>query len=184
MELTTAYVLSQIFTIITYVLLAMTYYAKNRKAVLTISFASLITNGLEYVFLSAYSGLAMCIVALIRNIIFLVDEKKNGKRDTNTKKDVVILVILYIISIASAVFTYDGFLSLLSVFATMLYTYSVWQKKTNIYKLLGMPIGVLWILYNIYVQSLFGVILEAILLVCSMTEVTHESWTSVYAVLG
>ena len=169
MELTTAYVLSQIFTIITYVLLAMTYYAKNRKAVLTISFASLITNGLEYVFLSAYSGLAMCIVALIRNIIFLVDEKKNGKRDTNTKKDVVILVILYIISIASAVFTYDGFLSLLSVFATMLYTYSVWQKKTNIYKLLGMPIGVLWILYNIYVQSLFGVILEAILLVCSMT---------------
>lgn len=169
MELTTAYVLSQIFTIITYVLLAMTYYAKNRKAVLTISFASLITNGLVYVFLSAYSGLAMCIVALIRNIIFLVDEKKNGKRDTNTKKDVVILVILYIISIASAVFTYDGFLSLLSVFATMLYTYSVWQKKTNIYKLLGMPIGVLWILYNIYVQSLFGVILEAILLVCSMT---------------
>ena len=169
MELTTAYVLSQIFTIITYVLLAMTYYAKNRKAVLTLSFASLITNGLEYVFLSAYSGLAMCIVALIRNIIFLVDEKKNGKRDTNTKKDVVILVILYIISIASAVFTYDGFLSLLSVFATMLYTYSVWQKKTNIYKLLGMPIGVLWILYNIYVQSLFGVILEAILLVCSMT---------------
>ena len=169
MELTTAYVLSQIFTIITYVLLAMTYYAKNRKAVLTISFASLITNGLEYVFLSAYSGLAMCIVALIRNIIFLVDEKKNGKRDTNTKKDVVILLILYIISIASAVFTYDGFLSLLSVFATMLYTYSVWQKKTNIYKLLGMPIGVLWILYNIYVQSLFGVILEAILLVCSMT---------------
>lgn len=169
MELTTAYVLSQIFTIITYVLLAMTYYAKNRKAVLTISFASLITNGLEYVFLNAYSGLAMCIVALIRNVIFLVDEKKNGKRDTNTKKDIVILVILYVISIISAVFTYDGFLSLLSVFATMLYTYSVWQKKTNIYKLLGMPIGVLWILYNIYVQSVFGVILEAILLVCSMT---------------
>lgn len=169
MELSTAYVLSQIFTIITYVLLAMTYYAKNRKTVLTISFASLITNGLEYVFLNAYSGLAMCIVALIRNIIFLVDEKKNGKRDTNTKKDVVILVILYIISIVSAIFTYDGFLSLLSVFATMLYTYSVWQKKTNIYKLLGMPIGILWILYNIYVQSLFGVILEAILLVCSMT---------------
>lgn len=169
MELSTAYVLSQIFTIITYILLAMTYYAKNRKTVLTISFASLITNGLEYVFLNAYSGLAMCIVALIRNIIFLVDEKKNGKRDTNTKKDVVILVILYIISIVSAIFTYDGFLSLLSVFATMLYTYSVWQKKTNIYKLLGMPIGILWILYNIYVQSLFGVILEAILLVCSMT---------------
>lgn len=169
MELTTTYVLSQIFTIITYVLLALTYYAKNRKTVLFISFLSLITNGLEYVFLSAYSGLAMCVIALIRNIIFLVDEKKNGKRDTISKKDIFILIILYAISIISAVFTYDGFLSLLSVFATMLYTYSVWQKKTNIYKLLGMPIGVLWIVYNFYVQSLFGVILETILLICSMT---------------
>lgn len=64
-------------------------------------------------------------------------------------------------------FTYEGFLSLLSVFATMLYTYSVWQKKTIVYKLCGIPIGILWVLYNLYVKSIFGVILEAILLVSS-----------------
>ena len=36
-------------------------------------------TGLSYVFLSAYSGLAMVVVAIIRNIIFIIDEKKNGK---------------------------------------------------------------------------------------------------------
>ena len=169
MEWTLTYILSQIFTIITYILLALTYYAKSRKTVLTISFLSLVANGIAYIFLGAYTGLAMCIVAIIRNIIFIVDEKKNGKSNTISQKDIIILAILYAISIVSAVFTYDGFLSLLSVFATMLYTYSVWQKKTNIYKLLGIPIGIIWILYNTYIQSIFGIILETILLICSTT---------------
>lgn len=175
MELTVEYIISQILTIIMYVLLGITYYAKNRKTVLVISFMSLIANGAAYIFLDAYTGLAMCVVALIRNIIFIVDEKKNGKSDKITKKDIIILIILYVISIISAVFTYDGFLSLLSVFATMIYTYSVWQKKTKVYKLLGIPIGILWILYNIYVKSIFGIILEALLLICSVTGYILET---------
>lgn len=174
MELTTTYILSQIFTIITYILLALTYYAKDRKRVLILSFLSLIANFLEYAFLLAWTGAAMCVVALVRNIIFLVDEKKNGKRETNNKTDIIILVALYAILITSAVFTYDGFLSLLSVFATMLYTYSVWQKKTIVYKFFGVPVGVLWILYNIYVMSIFGIILESILLICSITGYVLE----------
>lgn len=169
MELTIAYILSQVFTIITYVLLGITYYAKNRKAVLVISFLSVVANGIAYIFLSAWTGLAMCIVALVRNIIFLVDEKKNGKRDKVNKTDIIVLIVLYAISIISAIFTYDGFFSLLSVFATMLYTYSVWQKNTTTYKLLGIPIGILWIAYNIYIFSIFGIILETILLICSIS---------------
>ncbi len=169
MELTINYILSQVFTIITYGLLAVTYYAKDRKKVLIINFLSLVANGIAYIFLNAWTGLAMCIVALIRNIIFLIDEKKNGKRETINKTDVIILIILYVISIISAIFTYDGLLSLLSVFATALYTFSIWQKKNSIYKLLGIPIGILWVSYNIYIMSIFGIILETILLICSTT---------------
>lgn len=163
------YILSQVFTVIMYGLLAVTYYAKDRKKILILSFASLIANGIAYLLLNAWSGLAMCIVALIRNIIFLLDEKKNGKRDKINKTDVIVLIILYAISIVSAIFTYEGFLSLLSVIATMLYTLSVWQKNPKVYKLLGIPIGILWIAYNIYVMSIFGIVLETILLICSTT---------------
>lgn len=169
MEWSLIYILSQVFTVVTYGLLGATYYAKDRKKILILSFLSLIANGIAYLLLNAWSGLAMCAVALIRNIIFLIDEKKNGKREEITKKDIIILVVLYIISVVSAIFTYEGFLSLLSVIATMLYTFSVWQKKTNVYKLLGIPIGILWIAYNIYVMSIFGIILETILLICSTT---------------
>lgn len=174
MELTLSYVLSQIFIIINYAFLGLSYYCKNRKTVLIISFMAVIANGLSYVFLNAYSGLAMCILALIRNIIFLVDEKKNGKSDKITKKDIIILIILYTIAIVSAIFTYEGVLSLLSVVGTMLYTYSVWQKKTIIYKFMGIPVGISWIIYNIYIMSIFGIILETVLLFCSISGYVLE----------
>ena len=89
---------------------------------------------------------------------------KKIQKDFLDKKDIIILAVLYAISIISAIYTYEGFLSLMSVFATMLYTYSVWQKKISIYKILGIPVGIIWIIYNIYIASIFGIILEIALL--------------------
>ena len=175
MELTTTYILSQVFIIINYIFLMATYQFKSRKAILIFNFGAIIATGLSYVFLSAWSGLAMVMVAIVRNIIFMIDEKKNGKSDKITKKDIVILIILYIISLVSAIFTYDGFLSLMSVFATMLYTYSVWQKKTSIYKVLGIPVGIIWIIYNIYIFSVFGIILECLLLISAIIGLIREN---------
>lgn len=169
MEITVTYILSQVFTIILYGLLAITYYLKDRKKILIVSFLSVVSNGIAYLLLNAYSGLAMCIIAIIRNIVFIIDENKNGKSDKMNKKDIIILVLVYIACIISAIFTYEGILSLLSVIATMTYTFSVCQKDTKIYKILGIPVGVLWVGYHIYIKSIFGVILEGILLICSIT---------------
>ena len=167
MEWTLTYIISQVFTILMYILLATTYYLKDRKKILVVSFLSTIAIGTAYVLLNAWTGFAMCIVAIIRNSIFIIDEKKNGKKETITQKDILVLIFFFLIIGISTIFTYDGFLSLLSVFATMLYTYSVWQKKVIIYKLCGIPVGILWIAYNIYIMSLFGIILESVLLIAS-----------------
>ena len=58
-------------------------------------------------------------------------KKLYDKRETINKKDIIILVTLYIIVGILAAVTFNGFLSLLSVFGTAIYTYSVWQKKTS-----------------------------------------------------
>ena len=169
-----AYILSQVFIIISYILLAFTYQTKKRTSILIFNFGSLIMTGLSYIFLSAYSGLAMVGVAIIRNIIFMIDEKKNGKSNKNSTKDYVILAILYIISIVFAIITYNGILSMMSVAATMLYTFSVWQKNTKVYKLLGMPIEAIWIIYNVYIFSIFGIILESVLAVSTVVGYIRE----------
>lgn len=166
MELTTTYILSQVFTILMYILLAMTYYVKDRKKILILNFLGQIAIMIAYILLGAKTGLAMTVVALMRNIIFILDENKNGKRTTTNMLDVIILAILSSILLIFAIFTYDGFFSLFSVFATMVYTFSVWQKNTKVYKILGIPTEIFWIAYNIYIMSIFGIILESIMFVC------------------
>lgn len=168
------WVLSQIFIVVSYSLLAITYFKKDRKSILLFGFGSLIATALSYAFLSAWSGFLMSLVAFTRNIIFLIQNKKEN--DTKiTYIDWIILIALYSFSIVSAIFTYDGFLSLLSVIATMLYTFSVWQKNTKVYKIVGFPVSLLWIIYNIYVKSLFGCICECAILVSAVIGTIKES---------
>lgn len=169
MEWSLTYILSQFFTIIMYLLLAWTYFLKNRKTILIVNFVAVIANALEYLFISAWSGFAMCVFALLRNVCFILDEKRDSKNKNSKRKDIITLICFYIILAFFAILTYDGFLSLLSVFGTSLYTYSVWQKKTLVYKFCGIPVGIMWLLYNIYVMSIFGIVLEGALLIASVS---------------
>lgn len=173
--MTIPYILSQIFILISYIFLIMTYQSKNRTHILKFNFCALVATAISYVFLSAYSGLAMTIIAIIRNIIFIIDEKKNGKNNKNGTKDYIILAVLYTISIISAIFTYNGILSMMSVAATMLYTYSVWQKSTKVYKILGIPVEIIWLIYNIYIMSIFGIVMEVVLAISAIIGYIKET---------
>lgn len=172
--MTVNYILSQVFIIISYALVAMTYVSKSRKAILAYNLFGLVASGLSYMFLSAWTGLAMAGVAMLRNIIFLIQNRKE-KSEKITWVDWIILGVLVAVSVVSAVFTYDGFLSLLSVFATMLYTLSVWQKNTKVYKFMGIPVSLLWIAYQIFIRSLFGILLEAALFVVEIIGIIKAS---------
>ena len=175
--MTATYILSQLFIVIECILLATSYQSKSRKKIVLFNLFSLISAGISYMLLSAYSGFAMIIIAIIRNIIFILDEKKNGKRNTNGKNDYIILAFLLFLSFIAAFFTFRGILSMLSVVASTLYTISVWQKNTKVYKVLGIPIATLWMLYNIYIFSILGIILETIILISSIIGYVKEKKT-------
>ena len=66
------YILSQIFVVLCYVCLAATYAIKNRYLLLSVSIAAIVFNGISYTLLGAWAGLAVTVVALIRNIIFMI----------------------------------------------------------------------------------------------------------------
>lgn len=162
--MTTEFILSQVIVVISYIFTAMTYIVKNRKWLLIYSFISLVMMGLSYFFLSAWSGFAMTGVAILRNIIFLVQNKKENDKSI-TAVDWVILAVLVAIQIGLSVWTYDGPLSMLSVLATMIYTISVWQKNITAYNILGIFCNLSWIAYDIFVGSIFAIVCETILLI-------------------
>ena len=167
MEITTTYILSQIAIIFVYIFLALTYCVKSRKQILVFSLSSNFLNAVAFILLGAYTSSAMCAISIFRDIIFFIDEKINGKSDKITKKDVGILVFIYTICAIAIISTFKGFSTLLYAVASMLYTYSIWQKNSKIYRFLGIPTTLLAICDSIIIKSIFGVILQCVVLITS-----------------
>ena len=168
MELTITYFISQVCTIIMYVLLGVTYQVKSRRKILILSILSNTFQGIAYVLLNAKSGFVMCILAILRDISMMSISDKIKDEEKSKKAYLCVIIVFYIAIIISAFCTYEGSLSMLSIIATAIYTYSIWQKNEKIYKVLGTPVGICWIVYNIFVKSIFGVVLESIILICSI----------------
>ena len=157
------YILSQILVLITYILLGATYFIKDRKWLLVVSLIAIATNTTSYFFLKAWAGVMTTILALVRNIVFLIQNK--DKKDKINFNDWVILSVYMIILSVIAVITYDGFFSLFSIVCSLTYTIAVWQRDEKIYKILGIVSSFCSIVYYAYILSIFGLILESILFV-------------------
>lgn len=170
MELTTHYIMSQVFVVLSYILLVSTYFMKNKNKILIFNFLSLICIGLEFFLLSAYTGVSMVIVAMIRNIMFSKLNKNNRY---------IFLIIIYVLLIISSIITYDGILCLLPVLTTFIYTYSIWQEDNKNYRILGIPMGILGILYNVYISSLFGGLCDLTLTISAVIGLIKSKTKSV-----
>ena len=157
--------------IVSYLFLASTYAVKKRKTILLFSFISLSANGVAYSLLGAWTGFAMACIAIIRNIIFTIQNRKGRAEEGITKIDWLILLFFVLIIIISTVFTYEKWFSVFSALGTLIYTFSIWQKNTLIYKYLCIPTGIFYILYNLFINSLFGIIMEGSLLLWGIIEI-------------
>lgn len=170
MELTLTYVLSQIVIVISYVFFVRTYYTTSRRKILLYGMIANLFMGASYMFLAAWSGLAMALIAVLRSIIFAKYIDDNAKK----QRDILILLGFYIVAVIFETITYDGPLSLLPMLAVIIYTFAVWQKKASLYKILGILVSIIWIVYNIYVNSAFGIVLESIMVIFAIIGILKD----------
>ena len=50
----------------------------------------------------------------------------------------------------------------------MLYTFSIWQKNNKLYRFLGIPVTLIVIVDSILLKSIFGIILQGVVLIVSI----------------
>lgn len=125
--------------------------------------------------LNGYTGAAMSAIMIMRDLTLLLQENKKSKgKEINKKLDLGILIVTIILMVVLTIFTYNGPLSLLSVIATLVTTFALWQKDVKRYKLLGIIAGILWLAYNIFIMSIMGIILETILVICLVVGYIKE----------
>jgi len=174
--ITFAYILSQIFAVAEYGLLGLSYLAKKRKMVVILDIVSMVCGIVAFILLGADLGMAMSVIILLANFYYLWDENKHSARERKKlhKRDYVVLAVVLMGIAVVTWLTYDGPLSLLSVVATVIYEVSIWQKSTKVYKFLGIPVALCWMLYNGVVRSIFGVVCEAVMLGTSVVGYGRE----------
>lgn len=169
MKITYIYIISQIITILYFAILSLSYLLKDRKKILLANFVAHIGQTTAMAMLNGYTGAAMSIIMMLRDLTLLIQESKKSKgKDINKKLDLTILIITVLLMLVLTIFTYNGPLSLLSVVATLVTTYALWQKDVKAYKILGLIAGILWLAYNMFIMSIMGIILELILVICSI----------------
>lgn len=145
-ELTFTYIMSQIMVIIYYLLYSYTFHLYDKKKILFWNIIGVLASSFSYIFLRAYIGMAMCIVAIIRNILFYKNDSKWS------------LILIYFLIIVGSILTYTSIFGLFNTISTSIITYSLWQKSSKRYKLLGIFANIFILIYDIYLKSIMGVI--------------------------
>ena len=146
-----------------------TFNLKDSNKILIYGIVATIISSISYVLLNAYTGMAMCLVAIIRNLLF-----------TKNKKNVLNLALILLLTLIASIFTFNSYFCLFNIIATLIYTYALWQKNTKRYKMLGIIVNGLMIIYDIYIKSVLGVILISIAFISSIIGYYKEKTGGYY----
>jgi len=168
--LTPQYITSQVFVILAYALIALTYFVTRRRVQLSALITSNTLMGIGFILLGGWVGLSMCIIAICRDITNSILDARRKPKDKlkNTRLDWWLLALWLVALTVATIFTQEGFMTLFAFFATATFTISIWQKNQLIYRLLGVVVGIFWTIYNVVLWSIAGMTLESVLLIATI----------------
>ena len=149
------YLLSQIFALVATIFSLLAFQQRKKIQILNYTVVAAICSVLHYVFLGAWSGVAAKSVGVTRNIFAAYE---TGKQKTS-KIAPLFFVTCYI---TMGIITYVSPASLLPVAAASIYTIAIYLENAERLRKVAVLTASLWLLYNIFVFSIVGIISEVI----------------------
>ncbi|MBR2725623.1 YgjV family protein [Candidatus Saccharibacteria bacterium] len=153
-----SYLLSQIFALIGTILALVSMQKKKKIQLLNYNFLAAYCAILHYIFLGAWAGAVTKVISAMRNGIAAYE---TSKRKTS-KVWPSIFVIFYIIC---GIATYKSLFSLLPTAATVIFTIAIYVSNIKTIRYAAVLGSLLWLIYNVYVFSIVGIISEVIFVI-------------------
>ncbi len=113
---------------------------------------------IQYILLGAWTAAVLDFISVIRNLLFCKLVKKNVST-------LPVIIVFGCFVIATGIFTYDGIASLLPIASKLLTTVSYGMKNEKLLRIITLPSCVFWIIYNVTVGSIAGVLTDSLALV-------------------
>ena len=111
----------------------------------------------QYVLLGAYTGMAMNIIGMIRNVIF----SEQVKRGKSTRISISVFCAIFLIA---GILTWEGPKSILLILAKFISTAAYGNKNLLVVRLLVLVTSSSWLFYNLFVGSYAGMLCEVLTL--------------------
>jgi hypothetical protein len=148
-------IIGQIFGIATTVLSAISYQANTKKKLLILSSLAISCICISYLLLGAYSGFALNVICLIRNICFYFI-----KENTKTHRIVTALLVVTICIVGAL--SWQGPISLLIIIALAINTYFISLGKPQLLRYSLLLTCTMVLIYDIVYFSIGGIANESI----------------------
>ena len=148
--------LGNITAVIAWILLTLSFWKNKDDGILWLQVLANIFFMLNYIFLGAYTGLFVVFFELFRDCLYI--------KFNDDKKTFLISLPIYAII---GVFSFDGIISLCSIFASLNDGYSLIYKGKKVV-ILGIVTYVLWLIYDLYYYSFANVLAEGIVIISNI----------------
>ena len=153
--------LSTIFGVLGMATTVLIYQQKTRKGLILSKLLSDVIWFFYYICLSAYSGAAIAVIGMIRELVFINREKKWAKHP-------IWLVFFLMLSFVSAIITWKNIYSVLPCIASAISVISFWIGNPRLSRKLSYPISACMLTYNITSVAVIGVINEIFTVISSI----------------
>lgn len=163
------FLLSQIIQIIALLVTLVVYQFKTKKGILKGMMLTYALESVHFLLLNAYSGFVTKVITLIRNG-FITSKEKNKKLG-----NIIFLYLFLFLYILMAVITYDNIYSLLPYSATIIYLLVAWNGDEYSVKKVAYFCYLIWVLYNITINSPAGVLTNTVALISTYIACVNEN---------
>lgn len=163
------YLISQLFASCAFLMSLIAYHRKDKKCILKNMILSNIFNLTHYFLLGAFSGCITKSLAIFRDCV-VIQKEKNKK--LSKKRYLFIFIVLYIIA---SIITYNGIISIMPFIAALTYIIFIWNGNEIQIKKVALFSYVLWLLYNIFVYSLIGIISNSISIISTLIAINTNN---------
>lgn len=156
------FIIAQVIGAIALIILMLSFQKNNKETLLKYQIFSSLLYAIQYIFLKAYTGSMMNLTCMIRNCIFRKYDKENKK------VPIIWLVFVVAIIITLSLITFDGWISLLPMIGVISYSVALWGGKLKIVRIAEVFSCILFIIYNIKVLAITGLIATVIEMLAAM----------------
>ena len=117
--------------------------------------------------LHAYSGCAVALIGVFRELVFYRENKKGQKRP-------FFLMFFIIVTICSSILTWKGIASIFPALASVISIIGFWKANPPLSRKLAFPISGLMLSYDLTCNSYMGIVNEILTMCATTIAIIHN----------